>query len=134
RRFPKSPHADSILQKLGMIYLNNDQHYQKAIDTYQRLFEKYPESKYRAQSLFMIGYIYANYVKNFDKAKEAYTSFLEKYPEHELVTSVKWEIDHLGKDISEIDIFASSKDGQTASEKPGAPTAKPATSGPKVKP
>jgi hypothetical protein len=82
----------------------------------------------------MIGYIYANHVKDFDKAKEAYNSFIEKYPEHELVTSVKWEIDHLGKDISEIDIFVSSKDGQTVSETPGAPTGKPANSGPQAKP
>ncbi|MDZ7262494.1 MAG: tetratricopeptide repeat protein, partial [candidate division KSB1 bacterium] len=54
---------------------------------------------------FMIGYLYANEIKDLDKARSAYQVFLEKYPENELVPSVKWELDHLGKDISEIEFL-----------------------------
>jgi outer membrane protein assembly factor BamD (BamD/ComL family) len=111
-RFPQSPHADSVLQKLGMIYLNKKEEFGKAVAAYERLVEKFPQSKYQAQSLFMIGYIYANHIKDFDKAKSYYSRFLEKYPQHELTTSVQWELEHLGKDISEIDIFTNSQEGQ----------------------
>ena len=30
---------------------------------------------------------------------------MEKYPEHELVSSAKYELETLGKDINELDIF-----------------------------
>lgn len=127
-RFPKSPHADSVLQKLGMIYLNKKEEFEKAVAAYKRLVEKFPQSKYQAQSLFMIGYIYANHIKDFDKAKNYYNQFLEKYPEHELTTSVQWELEHLGKDISEIDIFTTSNDEQKpANGTPAGKTGKAST-------
>ncbi len=40
----------------------------------------------------------------FDKAKKAYEEFLKEYPDHELAPSVKWELEHLGQDISQIDL------------------------------
>jgi tetratricopeptide (TPR) repeat protein len=132
-RFPQSPHADSILQKLGMIYLNHKEQYQRAIDAYERLIKKYPESKYQAQSLFMVGYIYANHLKDYEHAKESYNKFLDKYPQHELVTSVKWELEHLGKDISDIDIFADSKEEQETKSSTDTPAEATAKSGPKAK-
>jgi len=52
----------------------------------------------------MIGYRYANDLNDLEKAKEAYNEFLQKYPEHELAPSVQWELDHLGQDISEIEL------------------------------
>jgi hypothetical protein len=79
----------------------------------------------------MIGYIYANHLKDFEKARNHYNQFLEKYPQHELTTSVQWEIDHLGKDISEIDIFANSKDGQQPAD--GAPAERDGKAGVKAK-
>jgi len=114
-RFPNSPHADSVLQKLGMIYLNKKAQFDKAVATYERLVEKFPQSKYQPQSMFMIGYIYANHIKNFDKAKTYYDQFIAQYPEHELTASVQWELQHLGKDISEINIFdgAPNAEGKT---------------------
>lgn len=126
-RFPKSPHADSVLQKLGMIYLNKKEEYAKAVTAYERLVEKFPQSKYQAQSLFMIGYIYANHIKDLDKAKGYYNQFLEKYPQHELTTSVQWELDHLGRDISEIDIFTNSTEGQQPAD--GTPAEKSSKAG-----
>lgn len=107
-RFPNSATADSVLQKLGMIYLNKKGQFDKAAAAYEQIVDKFPQSKYQPQSLFMVGYIYANHVKNFDKAKTYYDRFIEKYPEHELTASVQWELQHLGKDISDINIFESS--------------------------
>jgi TolA-binding protein len=120
-RFPNSSHADSVLQKLGMIYLNKKEQFDQAIAAYERIVEKYPQSKYQPQSLFMIGYIYANHLKNFDQAKTFYNQFIEKYPEHELTASVQWELQHLGKDISEINIFSNAN-----GENPAAGAATPA--------
>jgi TolA-binding protein len=127
-RFPDSPHADSVLQKLGMIYLNKKEQFEKAAATYERIVEKFPQSRHQAQSLFMIGYIYANHLKNFDKAKEYYNKFLATYPEHELTASVEWELRNLGKDISEIDIFANSKDGENQGDGTTSPASETAKS------
>ena len=104
KKYPSSEKADEYLYKLGVSYANNLKEFKKSIDSYQRLVTKYPDSKYVIQSTFMIGYRYANDVKDLAKAKTAYESFLAKYPDHELASSVKWELDHLGQDISEIEL------------------------------
>jgi len=103
--YPESEKAPEVLYKLGTAYLNNLKDPQKSVDTYRRLIEQYPDSKYVIQSYFMIGFRYANDIKDLDKAKEAYSLFLEKYPENELAVSVKWELENLGKDISEIEFL-----------------------------
>ncbi len=51
----------------------------------------------------MVGYLYANHLKNKDQAKAAYQTFIRDYPEHELVKDAQWELDHLGKDVNEIE-------------------------------
>jgi tetratricopeptide (TPR) repeat protein len=104
KQFPASEKADEYLYKLGVSYANNLKDYKKSIDAYQKLVTKYPNSKYVIQASFMIGYRYANDIKDLKKAEKAYKSFIEKYPNHELAASVKWELDHLGQDISEIDL------------------------------
>lgn len=105
-RFPKNEKADQVLYKLALIYQNNKQDFAKAVACHERLMQKYPQSRFVSQSHFMTGFIYANDIKDLEKARHAYSSFLEAYPQHELVPSVKWELDHLGQDISAIDIFA----------------------------
>jgi TolA-binding protein len=104
KSFPKSAKADEHLYNLGMVYANNTKEYQKAIDTWKRLLDKYPQSRLVINTKFMIGYCYANDMKVLDKAREAYQKFLADYPNHELAPSVQWELDHLGQDISEIDL------------------------------
>ncbi|MDZ7338547.1 MAG: tetratricopeptide repeat protein [candidate division KSB1 bacterium] len=101
-KYPQAPKSPEALYKLGTLYFNNLKDAEKSIDAYRRLVEKYPNCQWVAQSLFMIGYRYANDVKDFDKAREAYNRFLEQYPDHELALSVKWELENLGKDLSEI--------------------------------
>jgi TolA-binding protein len=115
KKFPNSDKADEYLYKLGVSYANNLKEFKKSVDAYQRLVTKYPNSKYVIQATFMIGYRYANDIKDLDKAKKAYQSFLDKYPNHELASSVKWELDHLGQDISEIEL-------QLGNSKPGSET------------
>jgi outer membrane protein assembly factor BamD (BamD/ComL family) len=104
KSYPNSESVDENLYKLAVIYANNLQEFGKSIAAYKRVIEEYPESQYVIQSTFMIGYRYANDLKDMDNAKTAYEQFLAKFPDHELASSVKWELDHLGQDISEIDL------------------------------
>ncbi len=104
KAYPKSKRADETLYRLGVLYANNLKDYQKSVDAYKQLISKYPKSNFVIQSSFMIGYRYANDIKDFDNAKKYYQEFLKKWPAHELASSVKWELDHLGKDISELEL------------------------------
>ena len=116
KKHSKSELADKDLYKLAVIYANNLQHFEKSIKTYQRVVDEYPHSQYVIQSTFMIGYRFANDLKDMDKARVAYEEFMEKYPDHELASSVKWELEHLGQDISEIDLQLSEEDSTAAIE------------------
>ena len=104
KAYPKSSRADETLYRLGVLYANNLKDYQKSVEAYKQLINKYPKSNYIIQSSFMIGYRYANDIKDLDKAKKYYQEFLKKWPTHELASSVQWELEHLGKDISELDL------------------------------
>ncbi len=99
--YPDGKFADEALHKVAFLYYNNFHEFNKSIDSHKSLVAKYPESKFVARARFMIGYIYANDLKDFDSAREAYKEFLEKHEDSELSESVKWELEHLGKDINE---------------------------------
>lgn len=105
--YPHANFADSILFNVGQMYANNLLDFEQAIEAHKRLIKKYPKSRFSAQSLFMIGYHYANSINDTTEAKKYYNQFLEQYPEHELASSVKWELNYLGKDINEIDFLKS---------------------------
>ncbi len=103
--YPQAEVVDSVLFRIGQIYSNNLSDFENSVKTHERLITQCPDSRLAAQSLFMIGYHYANNIGNLDSAKCYYEKFIEKYPDHELVSSVQWELDHLGQDINEIDFF-----------------------------
>ncbi len=117
RRFPNSPKAPQALFKAAVMYANNLKKSDEAIRLHERLIKTYPESEYAPQSLFLIGFIYANDVKNYDKAKKYYHEFLKKYPKHELATSVKWELENMGKDINSIQFLKAENDSTAQSAK-----------------
>ena len=111
--FPDSKRADEDLYTMGVIQANNLKDFVESIQTYGSLIEEYPQSIHVMKAAFMIGYLYANDIKDLDKAREAYQVFLQKYPDHELASSVKWELDHLGQDISEIELQLGGADAET---------------------
>ena len=104
KKFPNSPKSDQNLYQLSGLYASNSKNFLKSIEAYKTLIEKYPESQLVIQAQFMIGYRYANDLNDLENARAAYNEFLQKYPEHELAPSVQWELDHLGQDISEIEL------------------------------
>ena len=83
----------------------NDAKYEPSVKNFKSLIEEYPEGKNAPNSMFMIGFINANHTNNYDEAKKYYNMFMEKYPEHELVSSAKYELETLGKDINDLPIF-----------------------------
>ena len=100
--YPNSVYRTEALYRAGLVYTNAFQEFDRAISLLSSVIEAYPEDHYSAQCQFMIGFIHANSTQDTAKAREAYTLFLQKYPDHELVPSVEWELEHLGKDISQI--------------------------------
>ncbi len=103
KEYPKSDLAPEALYQLGLIYqnklvktLSEKESLQKSVETYRSVYEKYPQSKRAPMSLFMSGFILANDLNNYDKATETYNLFLQKYPKHELATSAKEELEHMG--------------------------------------
>ncbi|MBU0509576.1 tetratricopeptide repeat protein [bacterium] len=74
-----------------------------AVEAYQEIVKRFPSSPEAPQCQFMIGYLYANHLNNMDMAGQAYQKFIRDYPEHDLVKDAQWELDHLGKDVNEIE-------------------------------
>jgi len=105
KNYPNATNIDSVLFRVGQIYSNNLTDFNSSVKTHERLVKKCPNSRLAAQSLFMIGYHYANNINNLDSAKVYYEKFIQQYPDNELVNSVKWELEHLGQDINEIDFL-----------------------------
>jgi len=83
----------------------NDGKYEESIKNFTSLTEKYPDGENTPNTIFMVGFIYANHLKKYDEAKKYYNMFMEKYPDHELVSSAKYELETLGKDINDLPIF-----------------------------
>jgi TolA-binding protein len=104
KAYPQSNRAAETLYRLGITYANNLKDFKKAVETHRRIVKDYPNSNFVKQSTFMMGFLYANDLKDLEKAKAAYQEFLQKWPTHELASSVKWELEHLGQDISQIDL------------------------------
>ncbi len=82
------------------------QNFKKALECYEKIVEINPGSARAGEAQFMVGFLYANNLNEIEKARTAYERFLEIYGESAdsgLVISVQWELDHLGRDVSEIE-------------------------------
>jgi outer membrane protein assembly factor BamD (BamD/ComL family) len=110
KRFPAGEYGDEALFRAAIIQDNQLKKSKLAIETLRRLRRAFPESEYAAQAQFMIGFIYANSLKDYENARKEYQRFLELYPDNELVTSVKWELENMGKDINEIEFLSGGQD------------------------
>lgn len=82
KNYPSSEkNAIYAYNQIAGIYFDGLKDYQKTVDTYKELSEKYPNSKEAKQSLFMVAFTYDEFMKDKEKAKDAYKKFLEKYPQ-----------------------------------------------------
>ncbi|MFH1861854.1 MAG: tetratricopeptide repeat protein [bacterium] len=115
----KKPSEQQIFDEAKKYQESQD--FENAVTQYAKLIELHPKGKYAPQSQFMIGFIYANELKNYEEAKQAYTAFLEKYSstaDSGMVASARWELEHLGQDINEIEELSTITESQESSEEP----------------
>lgn len=99
--FPEDKHISDCLYRAGELATSVGM-FPDAIVYYQKFYDKFPTHKKAPMSLFLQGYLYETGVKNLDKAKELYSAFLKKYPTNELVPSVQFSLDNMGKSDAEI--------------------------------
>jgi outer membrane protein assembly factor BamD (BamD/ComL family) len=83
----------------------NEGNYEESIKNFKSLIDNYPAGENAPNTIFMLGFINANHLEQFEEAEKYYNMFLEKFPKHELVSSAKYELETLGKDVNELDIF-----------------------------
>lgn len=103
--YPDAALAPQAQIKIGDIYMNNTHELEKALVAYQKAVDDYPDDESGVKALFMIGFVNANYLQDMEAAQKAYNAFIEKYPNHELVPSVQFELDNLGKSLDDIDVI-----------------------------
>lgn len=100
------PRDTTTIIKVGIlradVYAAHLNSYSKAIASLQKIVDAYPEDPLAATCLFKIGFTYETEMKDIVKAKQAYEAFLKKYPNHELASSVRLSMDHLGESDEEL--------------------------------
>lgn len=78
-KFPKSEKLPEVYTKIAELYFGVED-YQKTIDTYKTIADKFPDTRFARQGLFMTAFIYDNQLNDKAKALEAYKKYVEKYP------------------------------------------------------
>ncbi len=100
------PRDTATIIKVGVlradVYAVHLNDYSKAIASLQKIVDAYPDDPLAATCLFKIGFTYETEMKDIVKAKQAYEAFLKKYPDHELASSVRLSMDHLGESDEEL--------------------------------
>ena len=105
KKYPDHVLAAKTQYLIGDIYMNDLRDFDSAIAAYVDVVNNFSGTNQEAQAQFMIGYIYANILNDNSQAELNYKNFLDRFPDHELAPSVQFELDHLGKDINEIDVL-----------------------------
>lgn len=105
KEYPKDPLAADAQYRLGDLFSVYARDFKQAIDEYKLVVNNYHNSPFAINAQFMIGYIYANFLGDAESAKKEYQNFLNHFskraPEN-LVKSVEFELEFLGKEIKDI--------------------------------
>ena len=107
--------------------LQQEEKFNDAVKVYRQIAEKYPKSRQGANSQFMVGYIYANHLKDLEQARIELNRFLDKFSavsDSGLIAGAKFELQFLGKDISEIPTLSGLEQGDSTGEKGESDTGK----------
>lgn len=101
--YPEHTLAPRAQFQIGDIYMNNMDDLHSSVTAFQETTARYPDTDEGVKALFMVGFVYANHLKDYEAARQAYMGFMDQYPNHELIPSVKFELENLGKSADEID-------------------------------
>ncbi|UCD38262.1 MAG: tetratricopeptide repeat protein [Fidelibacterota bacterium] len=103
KTYPDHALAPRAQFQIGDIYMNNMDDIENSLEAYQETATRYPEADEGVKALFMIGFVNANHLEDYDAAQKAYLDFIHRYPNHELIPSVRFELENLGKPVEEIE-------------------------------
>ncbi len=79
--------------------------YGHAIGDYEEFLKKYPRNEKAPEVKFLIAFTYHNSLNENDLARKNYQEFIEQYPESPLKVSAEFEMENIGKDIDNLDLF-----------------------------
>ena len=105
KTYPSHALAPKAQFRIGDIYLNNTRDIPAAIEALRSTVDHYSNMDEGVKALFMIGFVYANHLGDYSSAQQAYLQFIDHYPNHELMPSVKFELENMGKPMEEIDVL-----------------------------
>ena len=105
KTYPSHTIASKAQFRIGDIYLNNTHDIPAALEALRSTIDNYSNTDEGVKALFMIGFIYANHLSDYRSAQQAYRQFIDHYPHHELIPSVKFELENMGKPMEEIDVL-----------------------------
>lgn len=103
--YPDHSLASQAQLLVGDIYMNAIGDLPAALAAFESTNDHYPETDEGVKALFMVGYVNANHLEDYDAAREAYTDFMNRYPNHELVQSVRFELEYLGMAVEDMEVF-----------------------------
>jgi outer membrane protein assembly factor BamD (BamD/ComL family) len=92
----------------------NDGDFQEAVDLYTMLLEKYPQNEHNYKAQFMIGFIYSEELKDYDQARMAMQKVVEQYPDCDLADDAQWMLDHMGKNLEDIEFEETAGEVETS--------------------
>lgn len=78
------------------------QQFDKTIELYDWIVNKYPEMEDAPVALATKGFILDNDLKDTEKAKTVYRQFIEEYPDHALTGQIQFLLENLGKSNEEL--------------------------------
>lgn len=105
KAYPDDVLAARAQFRIGDIYMNSTNDIARSLKEFERTIANYPDTEEAVKALFMIGFVNANFLNDYEVARKAYGDFIEMYPNHELVHSVKFELENLGKAIDDLDVL-----------------------------
>ena len=101
-KYPGDSVAPNYMARAASLYADAGE-FPKAVALSDSVQAKYPDSEMAPYALHLKAYkIYELGMSDLPKAEEAYHKFLMQYPEHELVSSVLFSLEHLGKSDEDI--------------------------------
>lgn len=89
--------------------------FDKALELYKVIYDKYPDHEKAPQSLFMQAFTLDSDLKRVEEARDIYKAFISTYPEDDFADDAQVLLDNLGKDDEEI-IEAITKGKQNTDE------------------
>jgi len=99
--FPNDTMAPACLFDAANISMSLNQ-YQRAINYYDTISQKYPAFKRSADCIFIRGFIYDDKLKDTAKARAMYQMVIDKYPHDSIASQARAAISILGKSYDEI--------------------------------